>query len=296
MFYNKICLFLIADLIDGGNQYTYLKNEESRNFLFGADFLETILEVNKMPDGFLDLHSFKLFYLNSSESELYQLIEDKLLKIYFIINDNKTFNSEDIIKKIIFINESDDNKYDVLNNYLKRIITDYSEGLPDDLVKTIKDKYPTQESFNEKILLAWTASINLTDSTELKFIVTSEVGQLIRIYTCFNTIYYPSPREDESNKEISYEDFANIFLQSINDVGFGIGGRKKTKKRKGKAYLKNNFKKKSKKSKKSKKLILKNLLERKNKKNNKFNKKTKAKKLISKYKNNTKKNKRKQTK
>lgn len=284
-FYNKICLFLIADLIDGGNEYKLLKDEETRDFILDpeAEFLETKLESYKMPDGFLDFNSFKIFYPTMSDGELYKLIEKTLFKIYFIINDDKSFTSEDIIKKINFTNESNDNKYDVLNDYLKRIITDYSKDLPDDLVKSIKEIYPNQESFNKKVLLAWTASVNLTDSTELKFIVTSEVGELMRIYTCFNTIYYPSPRENQDSGEIKYQDFANIFLQAINDVGFGMRGGKKTKKCKDK--LKNkNYNKKSK-----KKLILKNLLEKVNKNNIKFNKKTKNLRFISKNKRKTKK-------
>lgn len=283
-FYNKICLFLIADLIDGGNEYKLLKDEETRDFILDpeAEFLETKLESYKMPDGFLDFNSFKIFYPTKSEGELYKLIEKTLFKIYFIINDDKSFTSEDIIEKINFTNESDDNKYDVLNDYLKRIITDYSKDLPDDLVKYIKEIYPNQESFNKKVLLAWTASVNLTDSTELKFIVTSDVGQLIRIYTCFNTIYYPSPRENQDSGEIKYEDFANIFLQAINDVGFGLRGGKKTKKKKYKLQTINH-------NKKSKKLILENLLEKVNKNNNKFNKKTKNLRFISKNKRKTRK-------
>lgn len=283
-FYNKICLFLIADLIDGGNEYKLLKDEETRDFILDpeAEFLETKLESYKMPDGFLDFNSFKIFYPTKSQGELYKLIEKTLFKIYFIINDDKSFTSEDIIEKINFTNESNDNKYDVLNDYLKKIITDYSKDLPDDLVKSIKEIYPNQESFNKKVLLAWTASVNLTDSTELKFIVTSEVGELMRIYTCFNTIYYPSPRENQDSGEIKYEDFANIFLQAINDVGFGLRGGKKTKKNKYKLKTINH-------NKKSKKLILKNLLEKVNKNNNKFNKKTKNLRFISKNKRKTKK-------
>ena len=279
IFYNKICLFLIADLIDGGNEFKLLKEKETRDFILDpdAEFLETKLESYKMPDGFLDFNSFKIFYPNVSDSELYTLIQNKLFKIYFIINEDKSFTSEDIINKITFINESGDKKYDSLNDYLKKIITDYSKNLPDQLVKTIKEIYPNQESFNKKVLLAWTASVNLTDSTELKFIVTSNVGQLMRIYTCFNTIYYPSPIEVEYSDEIKYEDFANIFLQAINDVGFGLTGGRRTKKRKSKILNKKNLKK------KSKKLILKNLLEKKNKKYKKSNK------LISKYKKKSKK-------
>ena len=240
-FYNKICLFLIADLIDGGNEYKLLKDEETRNFILDPDveFLETKLESYKMPDGFLDYYSFNLYYSKYSMGEIYSLMQDKLFKIYFIINDIKNLTSENLISKIIFTNNSGDEKYDILQSYLESIITDYSKDLPDDLVKEIKIKYPTQESFNTKLLLAWTASVNLTDKTELKFIITSEYGQLLRIYTCFNTIYYPSPREIDNDIKINYEEFVINLLESIDNIGFGIGGGKKTKKNKSKyKYIK----------------------------------------------------------
>lgn len=233
VYYNKICFFLIADLIDGGNEYKLLKNEESRSFILDpeANFLETKLESYKMPDRFLDFESFKIFYPKFTIDELYNIIEHKLFGMYFIINNNKEYTPEDIINNIIFKNNSGSDKYDILKKYLKNIITDYSKDLPDDIVKSIRDKYPDQKSFNEKILLAWTASINLTDSTELKFIVSPDVGEVLNIQTCFNTFYYPSSREIENVDQIKYEEFAIAFLQAINDVKFGITGGKKSRKK-----------------------------------------------------------------
>ena len=266
LYYKSVSLFMIGDLIDGGKEYEYFEyNIDPDN-----EYLETKLQVFTPPSGFFDLESFLSFPFFSNRFELHsltpteiKLIIDKIFlfmyKFYVILNENRTISSELFISKIRFINESDP-RYSIIEEYMKQFITDYTVGLPEEFIKSIKEQYETQDILNEKILLAWTASSNISADTTIELRVTVQPD--LQFATCFNYLGYPVPRGDYV--EINYEEFVNTILGSISGTGFGRrGGKKRKTIKKYKHYKSIKNKKKNKKlsikNKKNKKKTIKKL-------------------------------------
>ncbi len=236
-YFFKICLFLIGDLFDGGNEYTYIKNEDTRDLILDPDndYITTKLETFKMPDGFFDKNSFDLFLKPiNSIIEYKEKIEKTLIESFFIINANNIVSPELFISKIKFENPYDE-RYNIIFEYMKQIITNYKENLSEEIVNAIQEKYPTQQYFNDKLLLTWTSSLNIKSNTviNLGLIIEGE----IQFSTCFNYMGFPIP--SANYQEISYEDFVNNLLGILEGVGFGRSGGKKTKK-KNKKHRENN--------------------------------------------------------
>lgn len=233
-YYFKICLFLIGDLLEGGAEYKYLLDESSRDYTLDPEneFLETKIDKFKMPDAFMSENAINLSIGIEPEGRKSNVhlnkIEQILIDTYFLINENSMITPEAFIGAIRFENNINP-KYDVVFDYMKQLITDYEKDLPEEFISSIKEKYPTQESFNEKLLLVWSSSLNITQETKLQLII--DVQPSIIIQTCFNSLGFPVSRE---NSDISYEDFVNIILAAMTGIGFGRGGRKRTKKYKNK--------------------------------------------------------------
>ena len=130
-----------------------------------------------------------------------------------------------------------DPKYDYLLGYMKKLLTDYTDGLDEATVKSIKEDYPTQEDFLEAFLLAWTASSKLGSDEKLNYIISQQPN--INISTCFNQILYPIPYGTDPDYTFKYEDFVSVILSAITGVGFGLtGGYRKSLKHKNKKVRK----------------------------------------------------------
>lgn len=219
MNYNKICLYLINDLFTGGKQYTYLQNEGSIEYLLDPEneFLAGVQEMYQVPKGFLDFDSIDMLYSIKGRIS----IDELLFKIYVTVNTQKTITSEMMINAIKFRNMVDP-KYDYLLGYMKKLLTDYTDGLDEATVKSIKEDYPTQEDFLEAFLLAWTASSKLGSGEKLNYIISQQPN--INISTCFNQILYPIPYGTDPDYTFKYEDFVSVILSAITGVGFGLTG------------------------------------------------------------------------
>jgi len=224
--YNKICLYMINDLMKGGKQYNYLQDESSIGYTIDPEneFLEGAEESYNIPKGFLDFTS--LYIVSGSK----KAIDELLLRVFININTQKTITSDEMINAIQFRNDVDP-KYDYLNDYMKKFLTNYIDGLDEATVKSIQEDYPTHEDFLEAFLLAWTASTKIGSGEKLKFIVSQQPN--LNIATCFNQLLYPIPYGVPADHKVEYGDFVSVILGGITGVGFGLsGGYRKNLKRK----------------------------------------------------------------
>lgn len=221
-YYNSIALFLIGDLLEGGSEYKILKDYPEYILDPDNDYLKTQIEIFKPPQGFFDYESLDLFYSNSRVN-INATIEKTLFKFYAIIKNKKKITSKSIIDAIIFINQTGVTEYNIIETYIKKLIKDYTQDLPENVINNIKEVYPNQEDFNNKLLLVWTANRNINNQTTLTLEISS--GNDIIFTTCHNYMLYPVNLD--RYQEISYEDFVISILGVMTGSGFGRGGKKK---------------------------------------------------------------------
>ena len=252
LYYRSICLYLIGDLLEGGTQYQYLLEKENPEFTEMIldpenEWLNSQNETYEPPPGFLDIDVLKDFYgggsniYNPRAYNDYSLgtsvkLDKIILNIYLIHKQNNILTSEKFIRSIRFEN-SFDASYNILFDYMKKLLTDYSIDLPNEIVTEIRSIFPTQLDFLNKFLKTWTASNSLRDTTVLQFVLESQTS--IQIATCYNSLTYPINIMEYT--EITYEDFVSAIIDVCRGQDrFGVGGKKrKTQKiKKHKKYIK----------------------------------------------------------
>lgn len=247
-YYNIMCLYLIDDLLEGGNQYTYLiKNPETLFYRDeDTDFVKQKLSTHRIPDGFFSISS--LLRLNIDITK----IPEMLFFIFSYIKSQTTITSELFLSKIKFYGIQGQPQHNYILDYMKDLITNFTSNIQNpELVKNIQEIYPTQEKFLDQLLMVWTASNNITDDTEIKMYLENQ--GVIAFTTCHNTFVYPIPR-GAAVERISFDDFVNNVMGIMAGTGFGLrGGKKKTIRKKKTIKKKNNIKSHTKKNKKTRK-------------------------------------------